>query len=168
MKKDHENILTADVKEIIYHKPSWIIRNGLSVFFLLLFALSVGSWFLKTSDFFYANANLFCGDSLSNSMKRTEGRILVSKEDISKIRKGQTVKFMSGIVQAPKISYLPGQVTQIIDYQNTDSYLVIVSFSDSVKTCATMKLMCTTSSTIKAEITLGQKRLFNELFNLGF
>lgn len=53
MEKEEINkieIRSEEVQEILGHVPSWIIRSGISVLFLVVFVLLIGSWFFKYPD----------------------------------------------------------------------------------------------------------------------
>ena len=51
MEKDTNIELRSDeVKEILQRMPNWIIRSGTTLFFLVIFAVLVGSWFFRYPD----------------------------------------------------------------------------------------------------------------------
>ncbi|MES1223681.1 MAG: hypothetical protein ABUT20_49760, partial [Bacteroidota bacterium] len=59
-------LLSAEVKEIIFNNPPWMVRNGISLFVLLLGCLLAASFFISYPDIIKGNAKLICINPSAN------------------------------------------------------------------------------------------------------
>jgi len=79
------------VQEILSRPPRWIIRWGISIIFIIMAGLVVGSYFLKYPDILTANITITTENLPAGLMARSSGRIdtifvsekqLVKKDDL--------------------------------------------------------------------------------------
>lgn len=110
--KDNIELRSDKVRSIIGQIPPWIIRRGISVVLLIIFALLIGSYYFKypytifTTVVFVKKDNSFIGI------------VKIPANEISKIKKGQeveiyfeNVKNLNGLTFKSKIDDVSNNVT---------------------------------------------------------
>ncbi|RUT78843.1 HlyD family secretion protein [Ancylomarina longa] len=76
MEKDTNIELRSDeVKEILGRMPNWIIRSGTALFFIVIFALIIGSWFFRYPDIIHARLVLTTVNPPAELVSRASGKI---------------------------------------------------------------------------------------------
>ncbi len=68
-------IRSEEVQEILGHIPSWIIRAGISVIFIVIFAILTGSFFFKYPDIITAQIVVTTKNPPASLNARTNGKI---------------------------------------------------------------------------------------------
>jgi HlyD family secretion protein len=69
-------ILSNEVQEIISHKPNWIVRNGILLFFLIITILIVSTFFISYPDVVNANAKFTSINAPKEVKTKTEGKLV--------------------------------------------------------------------------------------------
>ena len=74
-KKDLPELRSEEVQEVMGEFPSWILRWGITVLFLVVFALVVGSCFFKYPDVIVSEMTLTGRYPVAQIVARTSGKI---------------------------------------------------------------------------------------------
>ena len=85
--KDNLNLRSEEVQEILGRPPRWIVRVGISVIFVVVAGLFVGSYFLKYPDILPAPITVTTENLPAGVMAMTTGKI-----DTIAVAEKQTVK----------------------------------------------------------------------------
>jgi len=110
---------SKEVQDLLGRVPSWLIRNGIIMIFLLLMVLGAGSWFFKYPD--VVSAEVVVTAAINNPDSLT-GFMQLKMKDATKVKIGQQVnlKFMS----YPYLEFgtVKGVVSKIALVPNGDCY----------------------------------------------
>jgi len=102
MENDTNIELRSDeVKEILGRMPNWVIRSGTSLFFLVIFALIIGSWFFRYPDIIHARLILTTVNPPAELVSRASGKIQnLYVSDNQKVPKG----FLLAVIENPALN----------------------------------------------------------------
>lgn len=89
MDKDTNIELRSDeVKEILERMPNWIIRSGTTLFFVVIFAVVIGSWFFRYPDIIHSKLVLTTLNPPAELVARSSGQIqnlyVVDNQEVKK------------------------------------------------------------------------------------
>ena len=73
--EDNLNLRSEEVQEILGHPPRWIVRVGISIIFVVVAGLFVGSYFLKYPDILPATITVTTENLPAGVMAMTTGKI---------------------------------------------------------------------------------------------
>jgi len=92
-KEFHEiDVHSESGREILGYIPHWIVRTGISVIFIVIAFLLLGSWFFKYPDIIRATIVLTAKNPPAAIFARTDGKLQVLfVEDKQKLEKGQWI-----------------------------------------------------------------------------
>ena len=85
--EDNLNLRSEEVQEILGRPPRWIVRVGISIIFVVVAGLFVGSYFLKYPDILPATITVTTENLPAGVMAMTTGKI-----DTIAVTEKQTVK----------------------------------------------------------------------------
>ena len=75
-RRDKEiDLLSEEVHEIMSEIPSWILRYGITILFIIILILLVGSWFYKYPDIIKVNITLTSTNPPTSIISRSTGNI---------------------------------------------------------------------------------------------
>jgi HlyD family secretion protein len=76
-------LLSNEVQEIISYKPIWILRNGITIFLIIVACLITSTYLIQYPDIVSANAKLTSINSPKEIMTKTSGKLvkLFAKEN---------------------------------------------------------------------------------------
>ncbi|MGI8952272.1 MAG: HlyD family secretion protein [Chitinophagaceae bacterium] len=119
------NLRSEAVSEIISNQPGFLIRYGISIFFIVLILIAIACWFIQYPDIVYANAKLTSINAPKPVVCKTDGKLIKLN-----IKEGDTVKsnevlgFMESTADAKQVlrlsSYLD-TISSIINKNETES-----------------------------------------------
>ena len=69
-------LLSGEVQEIISNKPNWILRNGTSVFFVIIGGLVASTFFISYPDIINGRAKLISVNAPKEVKTKTEGKLI--------------------------------------------------------------------------------------------
>jgi len=85
-------IRSVEVQEILGFIPHWIIRWGITVLFLVIFFVLVGSWFFKYPDIISSTIVLTTENPPATLVARTSGKIdELFVQDNQEVREGESI-----------------------------------------------------------------------------
>src|SRR6056297_437802 len=84
------NLRSEEVKEILGRPPRWMIRWGITVIFVIIAVLIIGSWFFKYPDVVPSMITVTTENPPSPIISRASGKIEhLFVKDKQKVEKGQ-------------------------------------------------------------------------------
>ncbi|MBN8702325.1 MAG: HlyD family efflux transporter periplasmic adaptor subunit [Bacteroidetes bacterium] len=95
------------VQEVLTKTPAWIIRAGITVIFLIIVGLLVGTWFIRYPDIITAQFTLTSDQPPARVVARTSGELsrLFVKEN-QKVKKGEYLAAFKTIVNIDDVAKL--------------------------------------------------------------
>lgn len=112
-----EQIRSDEVQEIISAVPSWMIRWGITLIFVLIVMLIALSWLIKYPDIIFGNATLTTLEPPVKLVVKSSGKLTnILLVDGSMIEKNQIIAEMESPVTQEGIGFLKNYVLKIRDY----------------------------------------------------
>ncbi len=89
---DNIELRSEEVQEIIGHTPAWLIRGGITVIFLIIASILIGSFFFKYPDIISARITLTGDNPPADIRARSNGKITnLFVTDKQKVTEGETL-----------------------------------------------------------------------------
>lgn len=134
---DNIELRSDKVRSIIGQIPPWIVRSGISVIFLVIVVLMVGSYYFKYPYIITTTVEFSKKD---NSFV---GVVRIPANEISKIHKGQTVEIMFDNVKNMNnttfSSKLKAVSTKLTISENIGYYKAVIDKIDGIELTKTTK-----------------------------
>ena len=93
--QDHSAIRSEGLREFISHRPGFLIRWGIPIFFLLLTGLAIGSYFIQYPDIVRASAKVNSIYAPKQVIAKSGGRLMqLFKEDNKNIDQGDIIGYI--------------------------------------------------------------------------
>ncbi len=110
---------SGEVQDIIGQPPHWLIRWGITVFFLLLVLILALSWFVKYPDIVEANFTLTSVNAPKPVNARIDGKLtrLLVKENVH-VNKGQLLGFMESTADPAQVFSLSSVLDSLLQELN--------------------------------------------------
>ena len=105
---------SSEVQEFISHKPNFIIRWGITIFFLVLLSLAAVCWFIQYPDLVISKAKLNSINAPKEIITHTDGKlikVLVKENDT--VHAGQVMAHMESLANPDAVLHLSKQVDAI-------------------------------------------------------
>jgi len=117
---------SEEVQEIISSVPNWLIRWGISLFFLLLLLLLVFAYFLKSPDIVPAKLRIDNLNPPQEVLARREGRLVrLFVKDGQLVRKGQILGFMESNAEHDEVLELSRSIDELSENIHKKDYASI-------------------------------------------
>jgi HlyD family secretion protein len=88
-------LLSGEVQEIISHRPIWILRNGITLFLVIIISLIAVTFFISYPDIVNAKAKLTSINAPKEVKTKTEGKLVKLNAVEGKfVQEGQLLGFM--------------------------------------------------------------------------
>jgi HlyD family secretion protein len=157
------------VQEILGRPPRWMIRWGISIVFILVSGLIVGSYFFKYPDVISATITV-TKEELPNECTKILGKILISPKGSGKVKIGQNVnvKFDNypymefGII---KITIENDSLLPVTINENQKAYMLEIVLPDELITNYGNELIFCHEMIGSAEIITEDLRLLDRFWN---
>lgn len=99
-------IRSEEVQEIINRVPSWIVRWGTILIFIIFLVFLYISWFIKYPDVLKAEVVITTTPTPVNLVARVDGRLKLVKNDKEPVVTGDVIAFIDGNVDLNDLQYL--------------------------------------------------------------
>ncbi|CAN5527324.1 HlyD family efflux transporter periplasmic adaptor subunit [soil metagenome] len=106
VEKEEEEWRSPEIQEIIGHGPSNILRFGIGVIFMAVFALLFLSWFIKYPDLVSANVIITTSPPPTAIVSRVNGNLILLKADNEKIKAGELIGYIQSNVSLESIVFV--------------------------------------------------------------
>ena len=101
------NIRSDEVSELISNKPSWLIRHGVSLFFLILIASGISTYYIQYPDIVNANATVVSVNAPKQVIAKTSGRLIkLFKTDGTNCASGDIIAFLESTAKHDEVIQL--------------------------------------------------------------
>lgn len=114
--KEHIELRSDEVQEIMSHVPHWMIRWGNTMIFLLIAILIFISWFIKYPDVISGSVSLSTMQQTTKLVSKSSGEIVFLEKDNLEVKKGDLLGSIKTNLTPEAKAYLVS-ITQAIDFQ---------------------------------------------------
>lgn len=105
---------SSEVQEFISHKPNFIIRWGITIFFLVLLSLAIVCWFIQYPDLVTAKARLNSINAPKEIITHTDGKLIkVAVKENDSVQAGQVLAYMESLANPSAIQQVSSQIDTI-------------------------------------------------------
>jgi multidrug efflux pump subunit AcrA (membrane-fusion protein) len=88
-------IRSEEMQEIIGHSPTWIVRFGITLIFIVFIVIITISWFIQYPDTIRANVTITTSPPPLSLVTRTSGNLVLLKKENDIVKKGDYVAFIN-------------------------------------------------------------------------
>lgn len=153
---------SEELHEIIRRPPTWPLRWGITLFFVLLLVLVAGSWFIRYPDTVSATATITVAPPATD---RVRAIIKVSPSSLGKLSVGQKVLIKMEAFPYREFGVLTGILSHISLSPGPDNlYWGYVHLPQQLKTTQARTLPRHIGMRGQAEILTKEKRLAERIF----
>lgn len=124
--KEHKEVelRSEEVQEIMGQLPAWIIRWGITILFIVVLALVIGSCFFKYPDVIQANMTLTSYHPAAQVVARTAGKInTLYVSDQEEVKEGTRLAVIENPASTDDVFYLQQRLAKGLN--NPDSALAL-------------------------------------------
>jgi multidrug efflux pump subunit AcrA (membrane-fusion protein) len=105
---------SSEVQEFISHKPNFIIRWGITIFFLVLLSLAAVCWFIQYPDLVTAKARLNSINAPKEIITHTDGKLIkIAVKENDTVQVGQVLAYMESLANPTAIQQVSSQIDTI-------------------------------------------------------
>jgi HlyD family secretion protein len=111
----NNNLLcSGEVQEFIGNKPNFVIRWGITIFFLILLSVSIVCWFIQYPDLVTAKAKLNSVNAPKEIITHTDGKLIkISVKENETVQVGQILAYMESLANPSAIQQVSSQIDTI-------------------------------------------------------
>ena len=169
---NHEiKLLSNEIREIITYKPSWFLRNGMSVFVIIIGCLVAMSFFISYPDIIAVKAKLiFIKDDQSVNSSYQENtnyyaELYITKNNFSKVKAGQKVLLKLPSYRGKENETIEGRLGSISGIATDSGYLAKVILPNGTTVNQDTQILYKNGLPVQAEITTRNMKLSTRLIN---
>lgn len=117
-KQDGSGLRSEAVQEIFSHKPGFLIRYGITIFFAVLVLMSIICWLIQYPDIVSAKARLTSINAPKPVISKTEGKLIkLNVKEGDEVEANDVLGYMESIAD-------PQQILQLSSYLDSVSSLL--------------------------------------------
>lgn len=125
MENKEIELRSEEVQEVMGQIPAWIVRWGITILFVVVLALLIGSCFFKYPDVIQASTTLTSHEPVAQIISRSSGKISrLCVSDGEKVQKGSCLAVIENPAVTEQVLVLKEQVKKVMN--NPDSALTIL------------------------------------------
>ncbi len=111
----NNNLLrSGEVQEFIGNKPNFIIRWGITIFFLILSCVGIVCWFIQYPDLVTAKARLNSINAPKEIITHTDGKLIkIAVKQNDTVQVGQVLAYMESLANPSAIQQVSSQIDTI-------------------------------------------------------
>lgn len=162
-------LLSTEIRAIIFNKPSWILRNGMSLYMIITASLIAVTFFISYPDIIVVKAKLFSvkRNQLDNSLDATNyyATFYISKTNYGILKPGQKVLLKLLSYPTNKYGIIEGSLDFISKTATDSGYLAKVYLPKGLKTNRNIKIEYNDSLFASGEIITDNVKLSTRLLN---
>lgn len=92
---ENNNIRSESLRDFISHRPGFLIRRGIPIFFFILLSLTAGSYFVQYPDIIKASAKVNAVNGPKQVIAKNSGRLIkLFKEDNKQVQIGEIIGYI--------------------------------------------------------------------------
>jgi multidrug efflux pump subunit AcrA (membrane-fusion protein) len=117
---ENMELRSESVQAVLSNPPAWILRYGISVIFILMLLVFIGSWFLKYPDVISAKAVITSSNPPERLESKVSSRIVkIDAKNGQKVNKGDVLAILESTANFEDVLKLESVVKSInTNYQN--------------------------------------------------
>lgn len=112
---NYNKIRSEEVQELISRIPSWIVRWGISMIFIVFLIFLLIAWFIKYPDVLKAKIMITSNPAPVEILARIDGPLALLKEDGAKVKTGETLAFIKSEVNYDDVLLIENLLKDIED-----------------------------------------------------
>ena len=122
-------IRSGEVQEFIGSKPNFIIRWGITIFFLILVTLGIACWFIQYPDLVTAKARLNSVNAPKEIITHTDGKLIkINIQENDTVHAGQVLAYMESLANPNAVALVSTQVDSINHLISSNQTNQIIQF----------------------------------------
>ncbi len=127
--QEQSTIRSEGLREFISHRPGFLIRWGIPIFFLLLVSLAVGSYFIQYPDIVKARAKVNSINPPKQVIAKSGGRLVqLFKDDNSDIQQGDIIGYLESTASHDEVLRLATTLDTLQSFANDNRLEEIPGF----------------------------------------
>lgn len=128
--KRNENILRSEsVSELISINPGFMIRYGITLFFIILVMICCISWFIQYPDVINASAKLTSMNAPKTVIAKTDGKLMqLNIQENDSVISGAVIGYIESIAKPEQVLQLSGELDSISNCLIQNKSEKIISF----------------------------------------
>jgi HlyD family secretion protein len=126
---ENQELISAEVQEIIGYRPHWIIRRGNLFFSLILIGILFGSWLIKYPDMVKGSLRIAAVDGPKSVTAKTEGnlvKLLVKNE--TEVKEGEALAYMQSTGAHDEVLQLKNWIHEIEQPVSNENIEVLLNY----------------------------------------
>jgi HlyD family secretion protein len=122
-------LLSNEVQEIISYRPIWILRNGITLFLLIIVCLIGSTFFISYPDVVHAGAMLTSINAPKEVKSKTEGKLIkLYAAEGRYVKQGELLGFMESRASHVEVMDLSKTIDEMQGLMNRGSAEVITGY----------------------------------------
>jgi len=132
---DKIKLLSNEIRQIIAHKPSWFLRNGMSLFAIIILCLVVATYFVSYPDMITVKAKLLIvstGEPATTPYPQQlncYAETYINKSHVHKIKAGQKVLLKLPLYNGKDDEIVEGRLDTVSNVLSDSGYRATIIFS---------------------------------------
>jgi multidrug efflux pump subunit AcrA (membrane-fusion protein) len=132
------NIRSENINEFISSKPSWIVRRGISLFFIIVVALIACTWFIQYPEIVNVNARINATNPPQQIFAKQQGRLIeLFKKDGDSVATGDIIGYTESNANHTEVLELISLLAQVKEKINNSSIETIPNYWQQANTAFT-------------------------------
>lgn len=116
--QEESEIINRSLDEILSHPPGWLLKWGITIFFVVLTAILSVTWFIKYPDLVSATLKILPGQLPKSVIVRTEGRLQkLYVNDNQDVKKGDLLAIIENTGNFSDIFKLEEIINKLIEME---------------------------------------------------
>ncbi len=113
--KEQQAIRSDAISDIVSHRPDFLVRWGITIFFVLLLLLLFVCWMIQYPDTVNAHAKLTCLNAPKNIIAKTDGKLQkLYVSEGQQVQAGQMLGYMESIASPQEVTALSERLERSI------------------------------------------------------
>ncbi len=171
MPNDQIKLLSHEVREIISFKPSWLLRNGMTLFAIIVLGLIAVTFFVNLPNVIVVKAKLSSvpKDQTPNFIQPPTihyySEFYIPKNNYISIKPGQKVLLKIEGYSSTKYGVIEGKLDFISNIATDSGYYAKVILPNGLKTNQTKQVEYYEGQPVQVEITTNDVKLSHRILN---
>jgi multidrug resistance efflux pump len=108
------NLRSEQINEFINSKPPWMVRRGITLFFIITLLLIAATWFIQYPDIVNVNAKVQSLNPPKEVMAKSGGRLIkLLKTDSGTVQKGDIIGYIESTASHEQVLALSNLLQQL-------------------------------------------------------
>jgi multidrug efflux pump subunit AcrA (membrane-fusion protein) len=109
-----DRVYSNEVREIISSRPAWMVRNGITLFFIIITLLFTGSFYIQYPDIIKAPVRIVGTNLPKQIITKTEGRLIqLLAKDNAQVKQGEPLAILQSNAEYQQVFVLEQWIQQV-------------------------------------------------------